>query len=192
MENSSLPTQEQTQIIPTSKLIIVLFSLFSISLQLLCIYQDQRTEIEIITNTSYLIINNRVAHHFSSLNRVTVGINHRCFSVLGNIQKTFQSMVTQCNGRSFHIKKHIISSTILCHCKHGFYWKNIANLHDFHSFGKCFIHIGSLCSKQPNFIYFVFVYELLRYFFSLQYIIARNKTVDSMFYFHSCHLFTIY
>ena len=81
MEDATFATEEQAQGVDSGKLVGVQVWLRGKLVQQAVFYQDERTQIEIVANATYLIIDNRVGLQLTLDQIVVVGINHRCIRI---------------------------------------------------------------------------------------------------------------
>ena len=76
MEDAAFTAQEQAQGINSGILVGMLVALHGKAVQQAGFYQDERAQIEIVADTTYLIVDNRVGLQLAINQVVVVGVDH--------------------------------------------------------------------------------------------------------------------
>ena len=90
VEDTALATQEQAQGVNSRILVGVLMKLSGKTVQQTCFYQDERSQVEIVADTTYLIVDHGVWLQLAVDQVVVVGVNHGCIRIRGNTQHAIE------------------------------------------------------------------------------------------------------
>ena len=90
VEDTALATQEQAQGVNSRILVGVLMKLSGKTVQQTGFYQDERSQVEIVADTTYLIVDHGVWLQLAVDQVVVVGVNHGCIRIRGNTQHAIE------------------------------------------------------------------------------------------------------
>ena len=88
----ALTTQEEAQGIETSVVVIVLASLHGKGVEQGGLDEPQTTEVEVVANAAYLVIDHRVSLALALHHVVMIGIDHGCIRVGGHAQQALEGI----------------------------------------------------------------------------------------------------
>ena len=95
MENLTLSTQEQAQIIKSRILQHIVIILHSRPLmEQIGTNQQQRTELEVIPNGSRLIIDDRMLHQLAIFHGIMIAIHHGSLRIHSHLKHTMQTILS--------------------------------------------------------------------------------------------------
>ena len=80
---------------------------------------DNRAKVEIITDTTLLIVNDGMADGLTVLDGIAVAIEQYGIGLMGYLLQTLQGITAQCQGCCLHVEKGIASIGFPSHAEHS-------------------------------------------------------------------------
>ena len=119
VEYLSVTAQEQSQGIESGVVIVVLASLHGKRVEQRCLHQPQRSEVEVIADTTYLIINHRVILALATDDVVMIGIHHRRIAIRCHTENALQGALAQQQLAGLRLQQCILGIGVLGYTHHG-------------------------------------------------------------------------